>query len=69
MPPPDPGEPRAPARPRSQIDALDDAEIIAPRTSLHVDRLRALHAHETAHRRRRAVIGTIERLQRWEAQP
>jgi hypothetical protein len=44
------------------------AEIIALLPSLDAAGLRALHAHESATRGRREVIGAIERLQRWEPQ-
>jgi UDP-glucose 4-epimerase len=50
-------------------DDLRADEVIALLPSLDADALRALHAHETAHRGRRTVIRAIERLQRWEAEP
>jgi UDP-glucose 4-epimerase len=50
-------------------DDLRAEEVIALLPSLDADALRALHAHETAHRGRRTVIRAIERLQRWEADP
>jgi len=51
------------------LDDLDADELIALLPSLDADGLRALHAHETAHRGRRTVIQAIERLHRWEAKP
>jgi UDP-glucose 4-epimerase len=50
-------------------DDLRAEEVIALLPSLDADALRALHAHETAHRGRRTVIRAIERLQRWEGEP
>jgi UDP-glucose 4-epimerase len=50
-------------------DDLRADEVIALLPSLDADALRALYAHETAHRGRRTVIRAIEGLQRWEAQP
>jgi UDP-glucose 4-epimerase len=50
-------------------DDLRADEVIALLPSLDAQGLRALHAHETAHRGRRTVIRAIERLQRWEAEP
>jgi UDP-glucose 4-epimerase len=50
-------------------DDLRADEVVALLPSLDADALRALQAHETAHRRRRTVLRAIERLQRWEAEP
>jgi UDP-glucose 4-epimerase len=50
------------------LDDLDAEEIIALLPSLDPAGLKALHAHETAHRGRRTVITAIERLQRWEGE-
>jgi UDP-glucose 4-epimerase len=50
------------------LDDLDAAEIVALLPSLDRAGLRALHAHETAHRGRRTVITAIERLHPWEAE-
>jgi hypothetical protein len=52
-----------------RYDDLRADEVIALLPSLDAEALRALHAYETGHRGRRTVIGAIERLQRWEAQP
>ena len=49
--------------------AAETDELIALLPSLDTAGLQALHAHQIAHRRRRAVISAIERLQRWEAHP
>ena len=52
-----------------RYDDLRADEVIALLPSLDAEGLRALHAHEIAHRGRRTVIRAIERLQRWEAEP
>jgi UDP-glucose 4-epimerase len=62
------GEPRGGAGAPGSDDLRSD-EVIALLPSLDAEALRALHAHETAHRGRRTVIRAIERLQRWEAEP
>src|SRR4051794_28127052 len=48
------------------VDDLDAAEIVALLPSLDAAGLRALHAHEAAHRGRRTVLQAIERLHPWE---